>query len=384
MTERVADWIGALDAVYPPGDAEGWDAVGLQVGDPADSVTGVLVCLDVMTATLDEATRRGANLIVAHHPLLFRPLARVTPDSAAGRLALSAARQGLNVVAAHTNFDVAERGTTDPVMQLLGATDVVALVPSPRDEFAKLVVFVPVDDTADVMSAAFAAGAGGIGDYDECSFSVTGTGTFRPAAGANPAVGEVGRRNEVAENRVEMLVSRARVSAVVAAVERAHPYEEVALDVYPLTGVGAGAERVKGLGRVGTLPAPATLRDLAVRLRDELPSPHLRLAGDPDRRVSRIAACGGAGDSLIPAALDAGAEVYITGDLRHHVALDALTEGMALIDAGHYATEAAALPFMVEGLRNIAAEHGLKARLLASETSTEPWVAVSGEEELQR
>lgn len=378
MADQVGDWMGVLDACYPPSDAEAWDNVGLQVGDPADEVDAVLVCLDVTEATIAEAQDVGAGLLLAHHPLLFRPLDRVTPATAAGRLALTAARVGVAVAAAHTNFDVADEGTTAPIFRLLGIDDARPLQPSAGADVVKIVVFVPVDDTASVLSAAFGAGGGAIGEYDECSFRVSGTGTFRPSAAANPAVGEREQRNDVAEDRIEIVVNRRRMDAVVDAIKGAHPYEEVALDVYPLVRI---ADESKGLGRVGDLPAPLTVAEVARGLREGLPSPQLRVAGDPERQVTTVAACGGAGDSLISAALSAGAQLYVTGDLRHHVTLDALTMGLSVIDAGHYATEAAALPALVERLSSAASERGLKARLLPSSTSTEPWSQIAEEQD---
>lgn len=373
MTDTVADWAALTDRHWPERDAEGWDRVGLQVGDPAAPVSAVLVCLDVTHVVLDEAERVGAELILAHHPLLLRGLERLTPDTASGALALRAARAGIALLAAHTNFDVAEGGTSDPVAALLGLCDVRPLVPAgfggPGREL-KLVTFVPPDHTAAVLDALSAAGAGDIGEYSACSFRVAGTGTFRPSEQANPTVGERGRLNEAAEDRLELVLPRGRVADVVAALRAVHPYEEVAFDLVPLA---AAPESGKGLGRVGDLAAPLTLRDAARLLATELPSPHLRSAGDPDRVLRRVAVCGGAGDSLIGAALAAGADCFVTGDLRHHPALDALTMGMALIDAGHYPTEAAALPHLLATLRDSAARAGLRARLVASAIRTEPW-----------
>ncbi|MGH3665428.1 MAG: Nif3-like dinuclear metal center hexameric protein [Egibacteraceae bacterium] len=372
MTDRLGDWVALVDACYPESDAEGWDATGLQVGDPTDPVDQVLVCLDVTPATLGEAVERGAGLVVAHHPLLFRPLARLTPATAPGRLALAAARGRVGILTAHTNLDVAVAGTSDPGVQVLGLTEVAPLVPAAaREGGCKLVTFVPAEVTAEVLAALAGAGAGRIGEYDECSFRVHGTGTFRPSATADPMVGDRGRRNEVGEDRLEMVVPSGRLAGVVAALRESHPYEEVAYDVLPLL---HPPQAGKGLGRVGTLPAPLALRDAADRLVAGLPSPHLRVAGDLDRPVRRVAVCGGAGDSLIGAALRAGADLYVTGDLRHHVTLDALTAGLALIDAGHHATEAAALPAFQQVLAAAAADRGLTGRLLASQVSTDPWV----------
>jgi dinuclear metal center YbgI/SA1388 family protein len=372
MTDRVADWVALVDGRFPERDAAVWDAVGLHVGDPEDPVDAVLVCLDVTDAVLAEAADLGAGLVLAHHPLLFRPLERLTPASASGRLALRAARSRIGVLAAHTNFDAARPGTTDPMVALLGLQDVRPLEPlrDAGDDKLKLVTFVPHPDTGRVLDAVAAAGAGVIGEYDHCSFRVAGTGTFRPSEAADPATGERGRLNEEPEDRLEVVLPRRALPAVREALVAVHPYEEVAYDLYPLV---ADMPALKGMGRVGTLPEPMPLRGVADRLANGLPSSHLRVAGDLGRTVRQVAACGGAGDSLVPAALAAGADVYVTGDLRHHVTLDALTLGMAMIDAGHHATEAAALDGLREALAGEAAARGLTARLLRSRSSTEPW-----------
>ena len=368
--DRVSDWVALVDACYPVADAEEWDAVGLHVGDSGDPVGTVLLCLDVTPETLAEAERSGAELVLAHHPLLFRPLSRLTPDTAGGALALRAARSRIAVLAAHTNVDVAEPGTTDPVVDLLGLRDVRPLAPTPAAARVKLVTFVPSEHTAAVLTALAGAGAGVIGEYDHCSFRVAGTGTFRPSAAARPALGRRGELNEVAEDRLELVLSAAATRPAVEALLDAHPYEEVAYDLVPLVPEPAGG---KGLGRVGDLARPQPLRELAARLAEGLPSRFLRLAGNPDRLVRRVAACGGAGESLLDAARDAGAELYVSGDLRHHATLDALATGMAVIDAGHYATEAAALPAVERRLRTEAGRRGLRARLLPSAERTEPW-----------
>lgn len=371
-TDRLADWIGLVDELYPERDAAGWDNTGLQVGAPDDPVSAVLVCLDVTDETLDEAAEVGADLLLAHHPLLFRPLSGLTPDTAGGRLALRAARAGISVLAAHTNVDVAGAGTTEPAVDVLGLEDVRPLAPQ-RDvgeEKVKLVTFVPAEDAMRVLEAMAAAGAGVIGEYDHCAYRLSGTGTFRPSEAANPATGRVGVLNEEHEERLEIDVPRRLLRGVVAALDEAHPYEEVAYDVYPVEFSGGAT---KGFGRVGDLPEPTVLRALADQLAERLPAPFLRVAGDLDRRVRRVAACGGAGDHLIHDALAAGADVYVTGDLRHHPTLDAVTQGLACIDAGHYATEAAALPALREALTTAAATQGLAARLLGSGVRTEPW-----------
>lgn len=379
MGDRVADWVALVDATYPESDAASWDATGLQVGDPAAEVNAVLLCLDVVDGTLDEARERGCDLVLAHHPLLFRPLARLTPATAAGRLALRAAREGMAVLAVHTNLDAATPGTTEPIADVLGLVDRRPLAPlraEPAGARLRLVAHVPPASTAAVVEAVTAAGAGRIGAYTGCSFRVRGVGTFTPSAEANPAVGERARPQEVAEDRVEVVLPRAAAGEVVEALRRVHPYEEVAFSLTALV-EAPGTGRAKGIGMVGALPAPLPLREVARALAIGLPSPHLRVAGELDRAVSRVAACGGAGDSLMGEALASGANVYVTGDLRHHVALDALTAGLALVDAGHFATEAPALGAAAARLAEAAARRGMRAPLLRSSATTQPWAAWS-------
>jgi dinuclear metal center YbgI/SA1388 family protein len=370
-TDTVGSWIGVVHDRYPPAQAAGWDQVGLQVGDPAWPVRRVLVCLDVTAAVVDEASEQPGTLVLAHHPLLFRPLTTLTPDTASGRTALRAATSRVAVAAAHTNLDVAQdgAGTSTPVADVLGLLERRPLTTELREgERCKLVTFVPDDHVDAVLDAVAAAGAGRIGDYERCAFRVRGQGTYRPLPGAEPYAGSVGEVALEDELRVEVELPRRRSAAVVRALRSAHPYDEVAFDLVPLLD---GAD--VGFGLVGELPEPRTLAEVAATVRDDLPAPHLRTAGDPDREVRTVATVGGAGDGLIGAALSVGADVYVTGDLRHHVTLDALEQGLALIDAGHHATEVAALPAWIDRLRNAGAERGLTAPVVASTVPTVPW-----------
>ncbi|MFW5933171.1 MAG: Nif3-like dinuclear metal center hexameric protein [Actinomycetota bacterium] len=370
--ETVGDWLEVLHTRYPSAQAAEWDNPGLQVGDPAWPVERVLVTLDVTGEVIAEAAEGPPTLVLAHHPVLFRPLTSLTPASAAGRTALAAARAGVAVAAAHTNLDVAQdgTGTSQPIAEVLGLTGVRPLTTETRGGArVKLVTFVPPEALEAVIDGVSAAGAGRIGDYERCTFRVAGTGTFRPTEGADPYSGEgIGHDAEEDEYRLEVELPTASIGAVVAALHAAHPYEEVAYDLVPLLD---GAE--VGFGVVGSLPASRALSAVAEQLRAELPAPHLRFAGDPDRQVRQVAAAGGAGDSLIGAALGVGADVYITGDLRHHVTLDALEQGLALIDAGHHATENAAMPRLRERIEQDARRRGLSAAVIASRTTTVPW-----------
>ncbi len=371
--DTVGTWIDVLHARYPPSWAESWDNVGLQVGDPDWPVERVLVSLDVTSAVIAEAADGPPTLLVAHHPLLFRPVSILTPASPAAALALQAAASGVAVAAAHTNLDVAAdgTGTCQPVADLLGLEDVRPLTTQDAStSTVKVVVFVPPGALDAVVDAMSAAGAGAIGDYERCTFRVAGIGTFRPGPGADPYVGQVGRDEQVDEFRVETVVATRDLDDVLEAMRRAHPYEEIAHDVYPLV-----AATRPGIGLLGRLPASMPLGAVAARVRDDLPAPHLRTAGSRDRSVATVAVVGGAGDSTIDAAITAGADVLVTGDLRHHVALDALQQGLALIDAGHHATEWAAMPRVVDALADDGRRRGLQAAVLASRTLTDPWAA---------
>jgi dinuclear metal center YbgI/SA1388 family protein len=371
VPDRVGDWMTLVHDRYPPSHAASWDHVGLQVGDPAWRVERVLITLDVTARVVEEAADGPPTLVLAHHPLLFRPLTSLTPSTASGRTALLAASQRVAVAAAHTNLDVARdgAGTSDPVARVLDLRDVRPLTTELREgETLKLVTFVPPASVEPVLDAVAGAGAGRIGEYERCSFRVRGTGTFRPGPDADPYSGTVGEDAAEDEFRLELELPRRRAGAVIAALHAAHPYEEVAYDLVPLVD---GAE--VGFGLLGTLPAPRPLVEVADAIRDGLPAPHLRYAGDPDRMVATVAVVGGAGDSLLGAAAGTGADVYVTGDLRHHVTLDALELGLSLIDAGHHATEVAAMPTWLDRLTEEAARRGLSATVVASSVPTVPW-----------
>ncbi|HUG86455.1 MAG TPA: Nif3-like dinuclear metal center hexameric protein [Euzebya sp.] len=370
--DRLRDWVGVLHDLYPPAHAEEWDQVGLHVGDlDHDTVGGVLVSLDVTAPVLHEVDERGADLLIAHHPLLFRPLQRLTADTAAGRLALMAARMGIAVVAAHTNVDKASAGTSHPAAAALDLRDLQPLQPLPPDPRMKLVTFVPPEHSTAVRLALADAGAGVIGDYDACSFRSPGVGSFRPGADSRPFIGDAGQQTDVAEERVEVVVPAARRDTVVAALQQSHPYEEVPYDLYPLVEDRRGEI---GLGLLGRLSQPTPLTQLVDRLAQSLHNPLVRLAASRrDDTAQHVAIIGGAGGSLINCAHRAGADLVITGDVSHHVALDALTMGLAVIDAGHWGTEWMAMRDVDDALATAARDRGLTAPVHRSRLNTDPW-----------
>ncbi len=335
----VSDVLDHLHAWAPPGQKADFDRVGLQVGDPGAEVTRVLVALDLTPAVVDEAAETGAGLIVTHHPLLFKPAGHVTATHPVGSLVWRLARAGVSYAAIHTNLDAARGGVSFALAEQLGIRDAQILAPL-DGVMKKVVVFAPATAADAIRQALASAGAGEIGDYAACSFTVSGTGRFVPEAGATPAVGTVGEAEAVEEVRIEAVVPSWAVGAVRSAVASAHPYEEPAVDVYPLD----GAATRQGYGAVGTLEAPEALPAFLARVRDALGAGALRYVGDDTMTVQRVAVCGGSGLSFLPAALRARADAYVTADITYHRFFEALdpegTPRLALVDAGHYETEA--------------------------------------------
>jgi dinuclear metal center YbgI/SA1388 family protein len=330
---KVREIAALIEQMAPPEIAWERDNVGLQVGRGDDPVRGVLVSLEVTDAVISEARRRRASLIVSHHPLVFRPLRAVATDTPEGRRIAGLLRYGIALYAAHTNLDFAAGGTSFALAELLGIRGA-RFLRTPYRMQKKIVTFVPGADVERVAAAMAGAGAGVIGNYDSCSFRIGGEGTFRGNAAANPAVGRRGTLERVREVRLEMVVPGPGVTGVVAALCAAHPYEEVAYDVYPVD----TPSLQYGMGVVGELERPVQLRVFLQRVRRSLGIPHLRYTGDQGTTVRRVAVCGGSGADLLPAAIAAGADAFVTADVKYHAFHDS-SRAIALIDAGHYETE---------------------------------------------
>lgn len=336
----IADVTAALEAWAPPGSAQGYDNVGLQVGDARRPVETGVMALDATPDVLEEAETMNADLIVTHHPLLFQSLDGVTADSYVSNLALRLAEAGVALYSIHTNLDAAPGGVSFALANRLGLTNV-GFLDGYEDTLYKLAVFVPEDAFDTVREALANAGAGRIGDYDACAFAVEGTGFFKPGEGTNPHIGEPGGGVESAnERKLEVEVARWNLDGVFAALDEAHPYEEVAYDLYPVHQKNTRA----GLGALGELEDPEPLSAFLDRVAKALDAGSLRYAGDGDASVERVAVCGGAGSDFIGTALGAGADAYVTADVKYHEFFEVLDRGgdpeMALIDPGHYETEA--------------------------------------------
>ncbi|MCC7501367.1 MAG: Nif3-like dinuclear metal center hexameric protein [Flavobacteriales bacterium] len=330
---HIKEVIAALEAWAPPVMQEDYDNSGLQVGDPASDVGSALICLDCTEAVVDEAVAKGCGLIIAHHPVIFRGLKSLTGRNDVERTLLKAVRSGIAIYAIHTNLDNVLDGVNGEIAARLGLSDLRVLDPKPG-QLRKLSVFVPNSHADALRSALFAAGAGKAGLYDECSFNVEGQGTFRGGEGTNAFVGEKGKRHAESETRIEVIYHAPLEGFILSAMKDAHPYEEVAYDLIPLLNRHQGI----GSGAVGELPDPVDEVGFLALVKGVFGAQVVRHTALRGRPVKRVAVCGGSGAFLIGKALAAGADAYITSDVKYHEFFQA--EGrMVIADIGHFESE---------------------------------------------
>jgi len=330
----LSDLVCALDDLAPLRNAEAWDNVGLLVGDPAQSVSRVMLTIDYTDAVAEEAKAAGCDAVVAYHPVIFEAMKRVTAPS----VVFDALRRGVAVYSPHTALDVVAGGTNDMLADVLGlpADRAPLRLAQSKVSSLKLVTFVPEKDAERVSQALFDAGAGRIGAYSHCSFVTRGTGTFFGEEGkTNPAVGESGRLERADELRVETVVPLARVEAVIRALRKAHPYEEPAFDLNQLAAQPEGL----GQGRIGVFDKPVDRRELFERIKRGLGVGHLLIAGPAEGPVRRAAVCAGACGDLLGDAIEQKADLYLTGEMRHHDALKAASAGVTVVCVLHSNSE---------------------------------------------
>ncbi|WNS43789.1 Nif3-like dinuclear metal center hexameric protein [Paenibacillus sp. MMS20-IR301] len=325
--------IGYMEQLAPKHLAEEWDNVGLQLGSLQKEITGVLVALDVNDDVVEEAIAHSCNLIIAHHAIIFKPIKGILTDTPAGRLYEKLIKNDIAVYISHTNLDVAEGGMNDWMAEALGIENGGPIKDIHTEQLSKLVVFVPKDHHQKVLDAILNAGAGWIGNYSHCSFNIEGYGTFLPHEGTDPYIGKQGKLERAEEVRIETIVPQGVRGKVVQAMLKAHPYEEVAYDLYSMDLKG----RSFGLGRVGKLKEPTTLGEFVKVVKSGLDVDSVRVVGDLDRPIRKAAVMGGSGAKYYSSAIFKGADVLVTGDIDYHTAQDAHLAGIALIDPGHNA-----------------------------------------------
>lgn len=325
--------IQVLEAWAHPSLQESYDNAGLITGDRQTVCSGVLITLDCTEAIIDEAVEKGCNLVIAHHPPIFKGLKRLTGRTYVERTIIRAIRMGVAIYAIHTNLDNVITGVNRKIADRLNLQDLQILDPK-REVLQSLTFFVPKENTQEVLNALYAAGAGQVGNYSHCSFRSAGTGTFRPNEAANPAIGEAGQDEEVGENRVEVIFPAYLASKVLEAMRQAHPYEEVAYFMHRLE----NTHQEYGAGMLGKLKESMPALEFLAFVKEQMQTDCIRYTALGDKPVKTIALCGGAGSSLLPKAKAAGADVFITADFKYHEFFDA-EDCIIIADVGHYESE---------------------------------------------
>ncbi len=340
--------IGAFEQFSPKKLAMEGDKIGLQIGTLNKPVKNVMVALDVLEEVVEEAIEKQVDLIIAHHPIIYRPLQKIATDQPAGRIVEKLIKHDITVYVAHTNLDVTKGGVNDWIAEALQLQNTKVLAPTTSIKLKKLAVFVPQEAENDVREALGRAGAGHIGQYSHCTFNSEGKGTFMPGEGTNPHIGSIGQLETVNEVKIETVFPEDIEKRVITAMIKAHPYEEVAYDIYELANSG----ETLGLGRIGELPQEMTLESFASYVKEAFDVKGVRVVGSLQDTVKKVAVLGGDGNKYFMTAKFAGADVYVTGDMYYHTAHDAMMAGLNIVDPGHNIEKV-----MKTGVTNILTEH---------------------------
>jgi len=369
MKLTVADIIQAMESIAPSFLAEKWDNPGLQVGTKDHPVHTIWVSLDPSRKVVAAACKKGVDLLVTHHPLIFHPLKSIDFSTPTGSIIKTAIDGGLAIFSAHTNLDSANGGVNDVLASKIGLKGLTALQKKSGPETCKLAVYVPVGHEAPFMEAFFQTGLGKTGDYSCCSFRSRGTGTFLPGELSAPFIGAPGEISQVDEIRMETLVEKKDIPALVSDLKKAHPYETMAYDIYPL----ASLQTVQGLGRVGELEKQSRLDEFARKIGDKLGLSSIKIAGRPDRPVKKVALCAGSGSSMIKPFIMSKADVYVSGDLGHHDALEIVERNLGLVDIGHFSSEICVVDSLVERINQILNQSGADVGVCACSMEKNPF-----------
>lgn len=341
---RIKEVIQHLESIAPLSYQESYDNSGLITGDYERTVQGILVTLDCTEAVVDEALRAGCNLIVAHHPIVFKGLKRLNGSNYVERTVIKALKNEVAIYAIHTNLDHVHTGVNRKICELIGLTNMRVLQPR-RDTLSKLVTFIPPDNKDEVLTALYAAGAGRIGNYSDCSFTSRGAGSFTPNDQASPAVGSAGKREQVDEVRAEVIFPSHLQDQVVRALRKAHPYEEVAHYISVLS----NENQEVGAGMVGDLPDAVEPMTFLRGLKDSLGVQVVRATQVLQQPVTRVAVCGGSGSFLLKSAIQSGAQVFVSADFKYHDFFDADSR-IIIADIGHYESEVHTKQLLVDVL----------------------------------
>lgn len=364
----VKDVIQLFEEWVPTYLAESWDNVGLQLGSKQQKVEKLMIALDVTDRVVQEAAEKKVDFIIAHHPLLFKGLKSIDFDEPKGKVIKKLIQKNIAVYAAHTNLDAVKGGVNDLLAERLQIMDTKVLVPTHSEQLFKFAVYVPKTHATELMEKIGDAGAGHIGDYSHCTFQTEGMGAFKPLEGTNPFIGSQGSLEKVEEIKVETIIRESQLTQIVQVAAEAHPYEEMAYDLIPLANEAAPA----GLGRIGKLKQPLSLKKYIDIVKKQLNVSYIRYTGDEEKVIETVAVLGGSGKGFIPEVLKQGADLYITGDLTFHEAQDAEEAGLCLIDPGHHVEEV-----MKQGVQHYFNQHldslSTQIKVITSDQSTDPF-----------
>lgn len=369
MPVQNCEVIKLIEQLAPRYIAAEWDNSGLQIGSLKSYTEHVLITLDVDEKVVKEAIDLGANLIISHHPILMKGIKRIDLSNNTGHLISMLLKNDITVYAAHTNLDSVIGGVSDILADKVELKDVDVLYELGRDQYVKLVVFVPEGHQDAVRQALSLAGAGWIGNYSDCTFQTVGMGTFCPREGTNPFIGKKGQIEKVREIRLETIVHEKKLHAVIDSMIKVHPYEEVAYDIYPLK----EPNEIYGFGRIGVLRKPLKFKRFIEKAKEKLGLKYVRCGGDPNRIISKVAVCGGSGSELWETALEKQADVYLTGDIKYHIANDMLASDLAFVDAGHFYTELPVLELIFKCLEEGLNRGDTRTGLTISKCNRDPF-----------
>ncbi|CCQ97363.1 conserved hypothetical protein [[Clostridium] ultunense Esp] len=363
---KAIEIIKLLDQWASPNLIDEWDNTGFQIGDPEKEVSKVLISLDLDRKVFEKAVDENVQMIITHHPIIFKPLKRIAKLSYKEKLVYDLIREDIVVYNAHTNLDLAIDGVNDALANILEIKNTEPIKIIFEESLYKLVVFVPRDHANTIRKVLGEAGAGWIGNYSHCTYNIEGIGTFMPLEGTNPFIGEAYVLEEVEETRIEAIVEEKKLSRVVDEMIKHHPYEEVAYDIYPLKNKG----KVYGYGRIGEVKERPLFNYLDI-IKESLKVNKIIVYGNQIKTIRKVAVCGGSGSSFIHDAYRKGADIFITGDVKYHEAQYANELGLTIIDASHYHTEKVVLPVIRDYLE---VNLGENTEIIIYDESSPPYV----------
>lgn len=363
---KAIDIISIMNKWAPTYLIDNWDSTGFQIGDPNKDIKKILVSLDLDREAFEKAKKENIDMIITHHPLLFKPMDKITKEDYKGRLVYDLIKEDIVVYNAHSNLDLAIGGINDILASLLNLRDIEVLEKVYEEKLYKIVVFVPRTHVEEVRNALGEAKAGWIGNYSHCTYNIDGIGTFMPREGTNPFIGSLNKLEKVEETRIETIVEKRNLNRVLNEMIKVHPYEEVAYDIYPLENTGVQY----GYGRIGNIEE-MTINRFLDKIKEKLRLDKLRVYGDIDRKIKRVALCGGSGSDFIKSAYYKGADLYLTGDIKYHDGQLAKELGLLLVDGNHFDTEKIILPVIKDRLLQNIEEN---IDIILYEKSTAPFI----------